>query len=379
MQKHASNLIRQFAGTEHRVHIITAADKHDSVVEYRAKISGNIKDENISYELIAFPRIFQFPGHYVLASWLFSRKVAKLCRETIKDYDLVYAKGFTSWYLTAHKKKYFPPVVVQLHGLEMFQQPYGLRDRLTRWLLKIPASGVIRHADAILSYGGKVRDILIKSGRKPSDIFEQYGAVDDFWMLPEPEKKANASTRHFLFVARYEFRKGYHILKPVLEKLISEKADFTIHLVGEIPDELHIQHPSVIYHGTLGAEELKVLKEKTEVLILCSLAEGFPTILVEAMARGLSPLATDVGAVNVVVNPHNGWLIEPGNVQDLHRAMKEAIVLDADALTEKQKKSRELISREFNWNSMFHALVSHFQTIINDHRNRIAGRKPETN
>jgi glycosyltransferase involved in cell wall biosynthesis len=171
-------------------------------------------------------------------------------------------------------------------------------------------------------------------------------------------------------VARYEFRKGYHILKPVLEKLIAEGADFNIDIVGDIPDNLKIKNDAVTYHGNLKAEKLKSLKESCEILVVCSLAEGFPTILVEAMARGLAPLASDVGAVSAVVNNENGWLIEPGSEEDLFQAMTLAITTSADALSDKQKKSRDAISRDFKWDSMFNVLVSHLELIVNDYRKR---------
>lgn len=370
MQKHASYLIKEFAGTEHQVHVVSAADNHSNAIDYAAKIFGNSQHDNISFELIPFPKFPAFPGHYVLASWMFSKKVFQLVGNSFHEYDLIYAKGFTSWYLLSKKESIQIPVCVQMHGLEMFQKPYAVKDKLIKFLLKIPAKKIIKKADFIFSYGGKIREILIQLGKPPQAIYEQYGAVDDFWLNPEPPIKDNGEPRKFLYVARYEFRKGYHILKPVIEKLIADNAAFTLDMVGQIPPDLHILDARIKYHGNLGADDLKVLKSQTEVLIVCSLAEGFPTILVEAMARNLSPIATDVGAVNAVVNADNGWLISPGNENSLLNAMKEAIALSPESLGMKQKKSRDLISRDFNWNSTFKMLVSQLQSIADDNRKR---------
>lgn len=370
MQKHASYLIKEFARTEHQVRVVSAAHNHSNTIDYATKIFGNSQHDNISIELIPFPKIPAFSGHYVFASWLFSKKVFQLVGDSIHEYDLIYAKGFTSWYLLSKKESIQIPVCVQMHGLEMFQIPYGVKDKLIKFLLKIPAKKIIKKADFIFSYGGKIREILIQLGKSPQAIYEQYGAVDDFWLNPEPPVKNNGVTRKFLYVARYEFRKGYHILKPVIEKLIADNEAFTLDIVGQIPQALQIKDSRVKYHGNLGADDLKTLKSQAEVLIVCSLAEGFPTILVEAMARNLSPIATNVGAVNAVVNAENGWLISPGNENSLLCAMKEAISLSPESLGIKQKKSRDMISRNFNWNSTFKMLVSHLQSIEHDNWKR---------
>lgn len=374
MQKHSAYVLRQFAGTEHRVQVFTAGDRHANMEDYHAKILGNTDSQNIRFEIIPFPSIPAFPGHYVLASWLFSRRVYKQLKKSLSDCDVIYAKGFTSWYLGMRKRRDFPPLVIQMHGLEMYQRPWGIKDRITKLLLRFPANIVIRNADYILSYGGKIKDILLLKGKNERQIFEQYGAVDHFWQEPRPAKKSYSQIRTFLFVARYEFRKGYHILKPAIEKLLLENKNFRLQIVGEIPEEFRIQNAQVAYYGNRKAEEIKDLCDMADVLLLPSLAEGFPTILVETMARGVIPLATDVGAVQAVVNSENGWLISEGNVEALYEAMCVAIETDQTELQSKSDAAVEFVHQKFNWNSMHKTLVSHLQTIVHDHRKRTDSR-----
>jgi glycosyltransferase involved in cell wall biosynthesis len=60
-----------------------------------------------------------------------------------------------------------------------------------------------------------------------------------------------------------------------------------------------------------------------DVFVLCSLSEGLPLTLLEAMASGRAIIATNVGGIpEVIEHGINGLLVEPDN----HRALTEAII-----------------------------------------------------
>ena len=60
-------------------------------------------------------------------------------------------------------------------------------------------------------------------------------------------------------------------------------------------------------------------------------ADGLPTVLLEAMARGLPCVAADVTAVGEVVQTgRTGWLVPTGDVEALTEAIAEAVRPGAD-------------------------------------------------
>jgi glycosyltransferase involved in cell wall biosynthesis len=64
-----------------------------------------------------------------------------------------------------------------------------------------------------------------------------------------------------------------------------------------------------------------------DISTLCSLSEGFPNSLVEAMAAGMPIVATDVGGVpDAVTHGENGLLVQPRNPEALSRAL--AVLVD---------------------------------------------------
>ena len=70
------------------------------------------------------------------------------------------------------------------------------------------------------------------------------------------------------------------------------------------------------------------------------------------MARGLVALATDVGAINEIVNKENGYLIEHSNPQEILNKMEEIIELPKQKILEKKQKAREIIYEKFNWENL---------------------------
>jgi len=64
------------------------------------------------------------------------------------------------------------------------------------------------------------------------------------------------------------------------------------------------------------------LHQLFDVSVLCSLSEGFPNTLVEAMAQGISVVATDVGGTrDAVLHGTTGLLVPPSNPSRLAEAM----------------------------------------------------------
>ena len=86
-----------------------------------------------------------------------------------------------------------------------------------------------------------------------------------------------------------------------LKKLVAERSLTGIHLIGQ-------QSPGVI------AEWLA----QADVLVLPSLSEGRPNVVLEAMANGVPVVASDVpGTREIVENERTGLLFRPGDAENL--------------------------------------------------------------
>ena len=132
---------------------------------------------------------------------------------------------------------------------------------------------------------------------------------------------------HFLWV-------GEGPQRPELDRLIHEKGLVgRIHLVGWRPDV-----PELLAAGT--------------VLVLSSLWEGMPNVVLEAMAAGLPVVATRVeGTSELVIDERTGLLARANSPPELAAAI-ESILTDPVQAKSMGQCGRERATAEFSWDKM---------------------------
>lgn len=116
-----------------------------------------------------------------------------------------------------------------------------------------------------------------------------------------------------LFAGRLDRQKGLARL-TVLAELLSELGDaveFTV--VGDklISDEV-FEFPSFVVRRSAvsNASVLSEVFASHDVIVLSSLWEGVPLALLDAMAHGMVPITTNVGAISeVIVHDESGYLV----------------------------------------------------------------------
>jgi glycosyltransferase involved in cell wall biosynthesis len=173
--------------------------------------------------VVPFPKSVRFPGHYLYNSYRYSKQLAGLIAKDIAHYDFVYCKGFTAWYLLKHRpSKLHCPVGVNFHGLEMFQEPPDLRSGLQQiFLFRRPARTICRRADVVFSYGGKITSLIESMGIQRARIYEMPSGVEAGSIAPSPH--SGVSLLKFLFIGRYERRKGIEELNTAILRLQHDK------------------------------------------------------------------------------------------------------------------------------------------------------------
>lgn len=360
MQKHSFFLVEYLARSGVEVDLYYTAK-----TEKNRKAFENFSDEakNRIHEIyVPFPTGNGLPGHYIKSSYLYSVSLYNRLQKR-PPVDLIYAQGFTGWHSCKMRanKKLKTPLLVNLHGLEMYQPAFGVRAKLEQYLLRSPADYLLQHSDYSYSLGGRLTDILRK--RIPgSRIIEQSIGIDASWLVSDEQvNKEPKPRRRFIFVGRYEKRKGLDLLNEVMAG--SDGANSEFHLVGPIDRKVRVNKENVHYHGLVqGEDEMRKLLDSSEVLVCPSHAEGMPTVIIEAMARGLAVIGTDVGAVSELVSTETGWLIEPGNQIALSEAISAAST--AEGLTEKRKAALQLIRNRFTWDTVVTNTLKDFENIL---------------
>lgn len=305
--------------------------------------------------VLAFPKTKYFPGHYLYASWKYSEEIFKRFIQNGRV-NFIYAKGFTAWYLLKNKHKLpfpCPPVGVKLHGMNMYRKPERFQDYPIQWMLRIPASYCMKKADYVFSYGGRITEIIRKAGVESSKIIEiPTGITGDWLRMPdEPQHPLK-----FLYVGRYDTIKGINEIYSCI--LSTPEENFEFHFIGPFDEDKKIKDQRAIYHGEIrDVERIKKIMDGCHVLVCPSYSEGMPNVILEGMSRGLAVFATQTGAIPMMVDENNGWLISGPNLNIMLPAFKKICKVDFKELQEKRKKSYDKIKDHFLWSTISNQLI----------------------
>ena len=131
-------------------------------------------------------------------------------------------------------------------------------------------------------------------------------------------------------MGRMGFEKGFDLLLRAFALCAEEFPDWTLRLVGQgaeqqrlrnLAEQLGIQH--AVRFEPVTKEPERVLRE-SDLFVLSSRIEGFPMMLLEAMACGLPVVSFDCmsGPREMIRHGMNGLLVPPEDVGALANAMQ---------------------------------------------------------
>lgn len=349
MQRHSFYLAKYFAKNGIYVDLY-----HTNQSDYDISKLEFFTDEEkkfIRSFVIDFPRFGKLPGHYLRESYAYSKRIFEKLMEN-SNVDFIYAKGFCGWKLLEEKQKGLKcaPIGVKFHGMNMFQKPPSFRSWLEQLMLRPAVKFNIDNSDYVFSYGGKITDIIRQIGVQDSKIIEFPTGIDEDWI--SNSIKIPAVVRKFLYVGRYERLKGIQELSKAIKTFLNEER-FQFDFIGPIPDHLKIINKNVFYHGQIIYQnEIRKIMDDCDVLILPSYSEGMPNVILEAMARGLAIIATDVGAVRLMVADTNGWLLDSPDIKKLTSAIAASINKSDNELFEMKKISMSKVREKFLWSKI---------------------------
>lgn len=361
MQKHSYYLCKYLAQQKVYVDLYHFNQSNYDI----SKLEFFTKEERtyITSTIIDFPKSLPFPGHYIYNSYKHSKLIFEAIKDKLSGYDFIYTKGFTGWYLINqknNKKITCAKIGVKFHGYEMFQKAPDLKIKLQHiFLLRNPVKAISQKADVVFSYGGKITDIIKNIGVDPKKIIELPSGVESDSL--SNEIKPVGEVLRFLFLGRYERRKGIEELNDAISTIVSkeQKQKIEFHFIGPIPQQKQLKNKVVIYHGEIRDKtQLTGLIKNCDVLLCPSWSEGMPNVILEAMANGLTVIATDVGAVNVLVNDKTGYLITNSNSVEILQAIETVCNSTKENINVKKQNALNYMKEGFVWEKLIQRLLN---------------------
>jgi len=167
--------------------------------------------------------------------------------------------------------------------------------------------------------------------------------------VPIPE------TPRLVCVGRLCEEKGQLLLVQAVKQLVQEGLQFKLILVGDGSVRPEIEALIATHHlenfieitGWASSTEVRQQLLQAWALVLPSFAEGLPVVLMEALAAGRPVVSTTIAGIPELVKPGVcGWLIPPGSIEALTKAMREVLQSPISQLEQLGKTGTELVAQQ---------------------------------
>lgn len=202
-----------------------------------------------------------------------------------------------------------------------------------------------RYYTHMLVAGFRQFEYAKRLGFKNSNIIAPlYSAdVNIFNKIPI-DKTRFEGKKNILFVGRFAEAKGLQFLLAAWRS-INEKDGATLTLVGNGPLKESLDFPNdVLIHDFSDQGKLLHLASTSSCLVLPSIFEPWAVVIHEFASAGLPLIVTNScgASAHFVFNNFNGYVVKPGDVEELKNALIKIIDSSTDKLVQFGKRSREL-------------------------------------
>ncbi len=174
------------------------------------------------------------------------------------------------------------------------------------------------------------------------------------------------NSKKVITIARHSYEKGLERLLLIWQKVVQKHPDWILDIYGKPNSDLGLQKLAQslnLSNNVAFYEPVKDINEKyleASFYVMTSHYEGFPMVLIEAMASGLPCVAYDCpcGPRAIISNDENGFLVENGNENDFVEAINLLIENKNKRfrMAETAKKSTEKYNIDIimqTWNELF--------------------------
>lgn len=231
-----------------------------------------------------------------------------------------------------------------------------------------PHGGVLNYGPGSLSGGlfrkfetlllGMTDAIVFESDFARQSYFKQIGVPKHHWavvhnglgasdfMPVEPDSEPY----DFVFIGELRPVKGIPFLIDALTRV--KRADggqATLILAGDGPDgpaiREQIERLGLADHVLMaGVQPARKMLARADCVVIPSLAESLPYVVLEAAAAGKQVISTRIGGIGEIFGPSADRLLPPGDVEALRNAMQK--FLDDPVAADREAAARRLYVKE---------------------------------
>jgi glycosyltransferase involved in cell wall biosynthesis len=229
----------------------------------------------------------------------------------------------------------------------------------------------LRYFDHFICLSNDEYKYLKKFGISEEKITIIPNAVPDIiWKKGYPDKiakKFNINPQEWssivLSLGRITKRKGLQNLELAIKSLPT-----TLFLLAG-PDDGYLQqlqnffkpYVNVKFLGPIEREDTKDLYKLADIWVMPSLYEPFGVVLIEAMAKGLPVVSTNVGGPKNIVKKEFGFLVDPTNQKEIMERIK--FLAENPKVRKDMGEMAYLEAKKYSWDIIFEKYIKVYQSI----------------
>lgn len=218
----------------------------------------------------------------------------------------------------------------------------------------------------VLIVGNEVQRKYKDFGAQVKPLYVSLINKDQLWNDKNSKTKSPDEPFQLLTVSRLAPEKGLTISLKAIADLVSKGNNVHMNIVGEGSERHSLERTvlalgikdNVTFTGYIPyGEPLLQLYRDADALIISSFSEGFPQVIIEAMANSLPIITTPVGGIpEVIVHEQNGLLVQPGSTSSLVSAINSLI--ENPNLRESLSKTGYKISKKYTKENQINSLLT---------------------
>ena len=249
---------------------------------------------------------------------------------------------------------------------------------LKKIYLELDENFVYRKMDRIVAVSEDVANGLKKKGLNSNKIFVIQNGLDLELLKSEHNKIGNNNSiyntsdkKTFAIVGRLYPDKGHRFFLQAVAKIIRQYSAIEVLIIGDGPARETIADQI----RSLGLENfvtmcgvvsnMQAVYEHIDCLVIASLREGLPYVLLEAAANRVPVLATAVGDIpQLIEDGKTGYLVEPGNIVEIEERMVRFLT-KKDNIKQMVENCYDVFERKFSADRMVRETENLYLSLFN--------------
>lgn len=238
------------------------------------------------------------------------------------------------------------------------------------------------HCDTAYMINGKISEFIFKKLCKASDNIIVLNTNSKEHLKRLTSLSSNIIPNFFDINTYKNINKKYisreineiiyvgHIIKSkgCLEiiEVAKKMPNITFKLIGYLSDEIKEINvtKNVKYLGEISKEDVINNMLSADLLLFPSHTEGFPNVVLEAMACGLPIIASEVGAIPDMLEEHGGIIVPVNNVDEIIKSIFK--ISDINERKRISQWSQAKVIREYSVETIMKRIFKEYTSIVKE-------------